>query len=118
MSTHTPTPPVTPTPDLPAQSHRVAGPASWILGTISTALSTVFVIQEVVTVANGDYTGPDAGVAFILTGIEAFVLALFWLAFLIPFVPLRRDRGVTRPAFWSAVVVGIAAGALLFAYLV
>ncbi len=80
-------------------------------------MSTVFVIQEVVTVANGDYAGPNAGVAFILLGIEAVVLALLWLAFLIPFVPLRHDRGVTRPAFWSAVVVGIAAGALLFVYL-
>ena len=103
---------------MPAQSHRVAGPAAWILGTISTALSTVFVIQEVVTVANGDYTGPDAGVVVILTGIEAFVLALFWLAFLIPFAPLRRDRAVTRPALWSAVAVGIGAGALLVASLV
>ncbi len=117
MSTHTPTPPVTPT-RTPGRSHRVAGPAAWILGMISTALSTVFVIVEVVAVANGDYVGPNAGVTFILLGVEAVVLAFVWLAFLIPFVPLRRDRGVTRPAFWSAVVVGLAAGALLFAYLV
>ncbi len=85
---------------------------------ISVALSTVFVVQEVVSVAAGDYIGPDAGVAFILLGIEAVVLALFWLVFLVPFVTLRRDRGVTRPAFWSAVITGTAAGALLFAYLV
>ncbi len=43
-------------------------------------------------------------------GMTAVVLGAFWLAFLIPFVPLWRDHAVTRFAFWSAVVVGIAAG--------
>ncbi len=118
MNTHTAGPPVTPSTRAPSRSHPVAGPAAWILGTISTALSTVFVASTVYAFANGEFDRPSADAVYTIMGMEAVVLGVFWLAFLLPFVPLLRDRGVTRPAFWSAVVTGIAAGALLFAYLV
>jgi hypothetical protein len=118
MSTHTPTPSVTPAPRAPTRSHRVAGPAAWILGALSTALTTVFGTRVVFAALGGEFTGPEATVVFLIMGLEVVVLAIFWVAFLAAFLALRRDGGVTRPGFWSAVGVGIPGGAILLALLV
>ena len=117
MSTHTPASPSTPTPVAPPSSHRVAGPASWLLGSLATALSTMFVVQvgHVALVEWATYEGGMALTAVILLGGELTVIATLWLLFLVAFLPLRRDGGVTRPAAVSAAVVGVATGALLHA---
>jgi hypothetical protein len=117
MPTHTPTPRVTSAPRPPTRSHRVAGPAAWILGTLTAAVSTVFVAQVVYAAVDGEFTGPEASTVLLLLGLEVVVLAVFWLGFLAAFLPLRRDGGVTRPAFWSAVGGGVAAGVLAFVLL-
>jgi len=117
VSTHTPV--SAPASDAPIRPHRVAGPAAWILGSIATALSAVFVTQiaHVVLVEWSTYQGGEATTALFVLGFEVVVLAVFWMLFLLPFLLLRRDGGVTRPAVLSSVAVGVAAGAVLFALL-
>ncbi len=117
MSTHTPV--NRPASAAPIRSHPVAGPAAWVLGSIATALSTVFLAQvaHVVLVEWSTYEGGMATTALAVLGFEVVVLAVFWMLSLLPFLLLRRDGRVPRPAVVSSVAVGVVAGAVLFALL-
>jgi hypothetical protein len=122
MSTHTPTSPVTatepvtPSPRTPARSHRVAGTAAWILGTLTTALSTSMVVDTVYTalVRWPPFGAGLRGAVLPILSMGYLLVGTLWLVFLIAFAPLWRNHAVTRLAVWSAVVVGIAAGLLRF----
>lgn len=114
MSAHTPTASHTaPWSGRSGRSHRGAGPAAWVLGTISTCLSTFFVTQVVYSAVNGELVGLDSRSVVLLMGAEAVMLAIFWLAFLVFFLPLRHDGAVTGPALYSATLIGVVTGGLL-----
>jgi hypothetical protein len=117
VSTHTPV--SASAPDAPTRSHPVAGTAAWILGSIATALSTVFLAQvaHAVLVEWSAYEGGMATTALAVLGFEVIVLAVFWMLWLLPFLLLRREGRVTWPAVMSSVAVGVATGAVLFALL-